>query len=101
MSQQSQPAVVKNSLGWRKFVAPKKLCFVVNSFFGCIFMLFFCVKVQGNKGQRFFSSVLIVHFVYSLEITTICCNISFAEIYALFGVNSFSPEIRRCAINTT
>ena len=57
------------------------------------------------KAKSFFSAVLIVfitgllgillklwNFVYNLEITTICCNLNFAKIYARFGVNLFSPE---------
>ena len=31
--------------------------------------------------------------VYTLEITSICCNLNFYEKYTIFGVNSFSPEI--------
>ena len=31
--------------------------------------------------------------VYSLEIIALCQDFNFDKIYALFGVNSFSPEI--------
>ena len=37
--------------------------------------------------------ISIVYLMYYLEIKTICCNLNFDNIYALFGLNAFSPEI--------
>ena len=31
--------------------------------------------------------------MYNLQIAAICINFNFDKIYALFGVNSFAPEI--------
>ena len=69
----------------------------------CAFSHSICVKVQGNEGQKLFFRFLIVYLqgillkncilMYYLEITATSLHINFYKIYALFGVNNFSPEI--------
>ena len=67
----------------------------------------FCVQVQGKKKKkmltlsfyrsftRYLYGILFKLFilVYNIEITSICGNLNFNKMYALFGENSFSPEI--------
>ena len=71
------------------------------------FSHYFCVKVEGNKGQTklfTFNSIYLQGIfrvfhkkfcisMYYLEIRAICRNYNFGKIYIFFGVNSVLPEV--------
>ena len=69
-----------------------------------IFCLLFVSKVQESRKKVFLSFLVYLQcilgnliesvcFSIYFKVTLICCNFSLIEIYALYGINSFLPEI--------